>query len=169
MMASTRRRLRLPAVAAAIALAALPAPALAQRPDAELKGITTLGVTVDPLGAAATTCGFNRDAIVKRLAQLLTAAGFTVVPHGSEATYLDVSIDTLHVQPGVCVSRFDTTLYTNTTAQLSYQAQRVTARVSLLHAAGLSGGGASGHAAAVLGDIQDQVEQFASRIRAAGR
>lgn len=144
-------------------------PARAQRPDAELRGITTLGVLVEPLGPAATTCGFSREMLEQGLARTLTQGGLTAVPHKSEDTYLDVRVETLNVQAGVCVSRFDTTVFTTTTARLSYQSQPVPVRVSLLHAAGLSGGGVTGHAANVLRSIQQKVEEFASRIRAASR
>lgn len=150
-------------------LVAVPRPACAQRPDAELKGITTLGVLVDELGPAAAACGFSRDTFEKALSKSLTDAGLKVVPHENATTYLDVRVETLGVQPGVCVSRFDTTLYTNTTATLSYQAQPVMVRVSLLHSAGLAGGGVNGHAANVLRGVQQHVEQFISRIHAANR
>jgi hypothetical protein len=151
------------------ALVATPRPARAQRPDAELRGITVVGVLVEPFGPAATACGFGRDTFERALAKSLADAGFKVVPHQDEDTYLDVRVETLGVQPGVCVSRFDTTLFTNTTARLSYQAQPVTVRASLLHSAGLSGGGVNGHAASVLRDVQQRVEQFMSRIRAASK
>jgi hypothetical protein len=150
-------------------VAAAPRRALAQRPDAELRGLTVVGVLVEPFGPAATACGFNHDTFEKALAKSLADAGFTVVPHADESTYLDVRVDTLGVQPGVCVSRFDTTIFTNTTARLSYQAQPVVVRVSLLHAAGLSGGGVNGHAAGVLRDVQQRLGQFIARIRAASK
>lgn len=154
---------------AAASLVIVPRPASAQRPDAELKGITTVGVLVEELGPAAATCGFSRDPFEKAVAKSLTDAGLKVVPHKNEHTYLDVRVETLSVQPGVCVSRFDTTLYTSTTATLSYQPQPVTVRVSLLHSAGLAGGGVNGHAANVLRGVQQHVEQFISRIHAANR
>jgi hypothetical protein len=144
-------------------------PALAQRPDAELKGITTVGVLVEPLGPAATTCGFSREMLEQALTRMLTAGGLKAVPHKSEDTYIDVRVETLNVQAGVCVSRFDTTVFTTTTARLSYQSQPVPVHVSLLHAAGLSGGGVTGHSANVLRSIQQKVEEFTSRIRAASR
>ena len=87
----------------------------------------------------------------------------------NEDTYVDLRVETLNVQAGVCVSRFDTTVFTTTTARLSYQSQPVPVRVSLLHAAGLSGGGTTGHAATVLRSVQQKVQEFASRIRAASR
>jgi hypothetical protein len=144
-------------------------PALAQRPDAELRGITTVGVLVEPLGPAAVTCGFTGPMLEQSLAKMLADAGLKVVPHKDEATYVDLRVETLNVQPGVCVSRFDTTLFTTTTAKLSYQSQPVPVRVSLLHKAGLSGGGASGHAANVLRMVRQQVDEFTARIKAASR
>jgi hypothetical protein len=103
------------------------------------------------------------------LTRMLTAGGLKEVPHKSEDTYIDVRVETLNVQAGVCVSRFDTTVFTTTTARLSYQSQPVPVHVSLLHAAGLSGGGVTGHSANVLRSIQQKVEEFTSRIRAASR
>ena len=143
--------------------------ARAQRPDAELRGITTVGVLVEPLGQPAATCGFSREMLEQALARALTGGGLKVVPHKNEDTYVDLRVETLNVQAGVCVSRIDTTVITTTPARLSYQSQPVAVRVSLLHAAGLSGGGVTGHAASVLRSIQQKVEEFASRIRAASQ
>jgi len=144
-------------------------PAGAQRPDAELRGITTVGVLVEPLGPAATTCGFNRQMLEQSLARMLADRGLKVVPHKDEDTYVDLRVEALNVQPGVCVSRFDTTVFTTTTARLSYQAQPLPVRVSLLHKAGLSGGGTTGHAANVLRVVEQQVDEFTARIKAANR
>ncbi len=144
-------------------------PARAQRPDAELKGLTTVGVVVEPLGPAAATCGFTREVLEQALAKMLTDGGLKVVPHKSEDTYVDLRVETLNVQAGVCVSRFDTTVFTTTAARLSYQTQPVPVRVSLLHAAGLLGGGSATHAAAVLRAVQQKVEDFTARIRAASK
>ncbi len=159
----------LPPVLALAGLLVMCGSAVAQRPDAELKGITTVGVLVEPLGPAATTCGFNHQALEQSLARMLADRGLKVVPHKDEDTYVDLRVETLNVQPGVCVSRFDTTVFTTTTARLSYQAQLVSVRVSLLHKAGLSGGGTVGHAANVLRTVEQQVDEFAARIKAANR
>jgi hypothetical protein len=51
------------------------APALAQNPDAQLKGITVLGVEVDAGGAQAATCGVSRDAILVAVTKALTDGG----------------------------------------------------------------------------------------------
>ncbi len=166
---STRRRSAILVVLALAGPLLVGGAARAQRPDAALRGITTIGVSVQPLGQAATTCGFGRVMLEQALAKTLADGGLKVVPHKNEDTYLDLRVETLNVQPGVCVSRFDTTVFTTTTARLSYQAQPVAVRVSLLHASGLSGGGATGHAANVLRAIQQKVDEFASRIRAASR
>ena len=69
----------------------------------------------------------------------------------------------------VGVSRVDTTLYTDTTAKLSYQDQPVLLQVSLLHSGGLSGGGMNGHAENVLRSVRQYIERFTSRIRAVGK
>src|SRR5512140_1545703 len=165
----TRRRSSILLLLAWSGLVVFSGPALAQRPDAELKGLTTVGVVVEPLDKAAQACGFSRDTLEQALARTLADGGLKVVPHGNEDTYFDLRVETLNVQAGVCVSRFDTTVFTTTTARLSYQSQPVAVRVSLLHAAGLSGGGTTGHAATVLRSVQQKVQEFASRIRAASR
>lgn len=154
---------------AAVACVAFSRPALAQRPDAELAGITAVGVRVEPLGPAAATCGFTKQALEQSLSKMLAGGGLKVVPGDGEPTYVDLRVETLNVQPGVCVSRFDTTLFTATTARLSYQSQPVPVRVSLLHEAGLSGGGAAAHAASVLRLVGQQVDGFIARIKAASR
>jgi hypothetical protein len=160
---------RVVALMLAAAGIAVTTPLAAQRPDAELVGISTVGVLVEPLGPAAITCGFNRDQLEQSLARTATAGGLKAVARRDEDTYLDLRVETLNVQPGVCVSRFDTTHYATTAARLSHQAQPVPVRVSLLHEAGLSGGGSSTHAATVMRTIQQQVEKIAARVVAANR
>jgi hypothetical protein len=153
----------------ALGIAGLGGVARAQRPDAELRGIAAVGVVVEPLGPAAAACGFTPDLLLQRVVRALAAGGIKAAPRSAEDTYVDLRVETLNVQPGVCVSRYDTTLYTVTSARLSYQAQPVPVTVSLLHQAGLSGGGSATHAATVLRGIEQHLEQFTSRIRAAGR
>jgi hypothetical protein len=144
-------------------------PASAQKPDAELKGITVVGVVVEDMGSQALSCGFSQDTFEKAVSKIFTDAGLKVVRNSDEDTYLYVHVNTLTVPTNVCVSRFDTTLYTHTTAKLSYQDQPVLVQVSLLHSGGLSGGGVNGHAENVLRSVKQAAEQFASRIRAVSK
>jgi hypothetical protein len=143
--------------------------AAAQRPDAELKGITTVGVVVESMGSQALSCGFSPDTFEKAVATILTDGGLKVVRNSDEDTYFYLKVTSLSVPGGVCVSRFDVTLFTHTTTKLAYQDQPVLVQVSLLHAGGLSGGGVPGHADNVLKSVRQTVDQFATRIRAANK
>jgi hypothetical protein len=67
------------------------------------------------------------------------------------------------------VSRFDVTVYTYTTARLSYQPSPVLVQVSLLHKGGISAGGASGHSATVFKNVSDYLDDFIARIKAANK
>jgi hypothetical protein len=164
----TPRHLFVLAVAAASLLAAAP-PAAAQRPDAELKGITVLGLVVEEMGSQALSCGFSPITFEKAVSTILTDAGLKVVRNSDEDTYLYVKVNSLSVPTGICVSRFDVTLYTHTTAKLSYQTEPVLVQVSLLHSGGLSGGTVPGHAENVLKNVRQYVDQFVSRIRAVNK
>jgi hypothetical protein len=144
-------------------------PSSAQRPDAELKGISALGLVVEDMGSQTVSCGFSRETLEKEVAAILTAAGLKVMRNSDEDTYLYVNVRSLAVPTNLCVSRYDVTLYTNTTATLSYQPEPVLVQVSLLHSGGLSGGGVNGHAENVLKSVKQSVDQFVARIVAANK
>jgi len=155
-----------------MAAACLIGPALAasaQKPDAELKGITVVGVVIEDMGSQALSCGFSPVTFENEVSKVLTDGGLKVVRNSDEDTYLYVQVNTLSIQAGVCVTRFDTTLFTHTTAKLSYQDQPALVLVSLLHSGGLSGGGVNGHAENVLKSVKQAAEQFTARIRAASK
>ena len=46
-----------------VLLTFVPAPARAQRPDVELKGITVVGVVIEDLSSQSVACGLNRESI----------------------------------------------------------------------------------------------------------
>jgi hypothetical protein len=144
-------------------------PSSAQKPDAELKGISVVGLVVEEMGPQALSCGFSRETFEKAVATILADAGLKVLRNSDEDTYLYVKVSSLSVPTNVCISRFDVSLFTHTTAKLSYQEQPVLVQVSLLHAGGLSGGGVTGHAENVLKSVRQSVDQFASRIRAVNK
>ena len=169
---SSRLLLRHTAVVLAIAAACLLAaalPASAQKPDAELKGLTAVGLVVEEIGSQALSCGFSRDTIEKAVMPILTAGGLKVLRNADEDTFLYVKVNALSVPSGLCVSRFDVTLYTHTTAKLSYGLEPVLVQVSLISAGGLSGGSVPGHAENVLKSVKQYVDQFVSRIVAANK
>ena len=148
-------------------LISLAAPASAQKPDAELRGITVVGVEVEELGSQATACGLSRDTIQAAMSKVLADNGLKVVRNTDTDTYLYVNVNTVSLPTGLCVSRYDAFLYTHVSARLPYQDQPVLVQVSLLHEGGLAGGGKAGHAENVVRNLKEYVEQFTSRIRAA--
>jgi len=145
------------------------AEAFNQQPDAELKGLTNLGIVVEDLGAQAAACGLNQSTIETALTKQLTDAGFKVRRNSDEDTYLYVNVISSSLSNGLCVSRYDAFLYTHTTAKLSYQETPVLVQVSLLHKGGIAGGASANHGAAVLRGLQEYVAQFATRIRDANK
>ena len=142
-------------------------PALAQKPDAELKGITVLGVVVEELGSQAVGCGLNQAAIEQTVTKVLTDGGLKVVRNTDEDTYFYVNVNSVSAPGGLCVTRYDVALNTHTMAKLSYQTEPVLVEVSLLHAGGLAGGSAPGHAESVIKNVRQYAEQFLARMKAA--
>jgi hypothetical protein len=80
-----------------------------------------------------------------------------------------VNVITTSLSTGFCVSRYDTFLYTHTTARLSYQDTPVLVQVSLLHKGGMAGGAPAAHAEGVLRGVKQYVDQVATRIRDANK
>jgi hypothetical protein len=109
--------------------------------------------------------GTLEAAVSKRLSD----EGFKVLRNSDEDTYVYVAVITTSLSNGLCVSRYDAFLYTHTTARLSYQDTSVLVQVSLLHNGGLTGGTSAVHADGVLRGVQEYVDQFSARIRAAGK
>jgi hypothetical protein len=162
-------RLLVTVALAAVSLLGAALPSSAQAPDTELKGISALGLVVEEMGSQTLSCGFSRETFEKTVWTILTNAGLKVRRDSDEDTYLYVKVNSLGVPANLCVSRFDVTLFTQTTAKLPYQPQPVLVQVSLLHSGGLSGGGVAGHADNVLKSVKQIVDQFVLRIRAANK
>ena len=145
------------------------AEAFDQRPGAELKGLTALGVLVEELSAQAVACGLNRDAIESALSKPLTAAGFLVRRNSDEDTYVYVNIMTSTLTGGTCLSRYDAFLYTHATAKLSYRDQPVLVQVSLMHRGGIGTSAPSAHGAAVSRGLAGYIDLFITQIRDANK
>jgi hypothetical protein len=159
-----------PSPAGAPAHPATPTPAGTDtRPGAELRGLTAIGVLVEDLGPQAQSCGLNHDALESALVKRLTDAGFTVHRNSDEDTYLYVNIQTSTLAGGVCVSRYDTFLYTHATATLSYREQPVLAQVSLIHRGGIGSSVPSGHASAVTHALENYIDLMVTQIRDANK
>jgi hypothetical protein len=144
-------------------------PTFAQQPGAEFKGLTKLGVVVEELSPQATACGLSQHTIETAVSKSMSDAGFKVLTNSDEDTYVYVNIMTTNLASGLCVSRYDASLETHTTAKLSYQDTPVLVEVSLLHKGGIAGGAPAAHAEAVLRGVKQYVDQFATRIRDANK
>jgi len=144
-------------------------PAGVPRPGAEFRGLTTLGVVVEDLSPQAAACGLTRAPIEAAVSKILSDAGFKVVRDSDEDTYIYVHIMTTNASAALCVSRYDTFLYTHTTATLPYQSTPVLVQVSLLHEGGISGGAPGAHADTVVRNVKQHVDTFVARIRTANR
>jgi hypothetical protein len=140
-----------------------------QRPDAQLRGLTKLGVVVEGLSAQAVTCGLRQDTIESAVAKQLSAAGFKVTLNTDDDTYLYVNVMTATLANGLCVSRYDAYLYTHTTARLEYHETPVLVDVSLLHKGSIAAGSAAANSESVMRGLQDIVGQFTNRIRDANK
>ena len=157
------------ATAPAAASNAAPPEPFNQQPDAELKGLTRLGIVIEGLGAQAASCGLTQSALDAAVAGKLKNAGFTVLKNTEEDSYVYVNVITGSLSTGSCVSRFDVTVYTHTTARLSYQPSPVLVQVSLLHRGGISAGATAAHAAAVVKGVSEYLDEFIARIKAANK
>jgi len=152
----------------AVPAAAAPAD-LDQRPGAELKGLSSLGVVVEDLGAEAVACGLQQSAIEAAAVKSLSSAGLKVVQNTDEDTYLYVHVITAASQTGTCFSRYDAYIYSNTAAKLSYGSRPALVQVSLLHKGGMATSATRGHGEAVTRAIAQYVDQFAAQIRNANK
>lgn len=141
----------------------------AMKPDMELKGLTKLGVVVEGLDSQAAACGLKQEAIEAAMAKSLTDVGLKVSRNGDEDTYLYVNIMTASMATGFCVSRYDATVYTHTTAKLTYGAAPVLVEVSLLRKGGVTGGSTSQHGPAVSAALKQYADGFAKRIADANK
>ncbi len=137
--------------------------------DAGLKGLRSLGVVVEDLSQQSITCGLNQASIESAVSKRFTDAGFQVLRNSDEDTYLYVRIVTTTGTGGLCVSRYDVYLYSNTMATLPYQSSPTLVEVELLHEGGIAGGRVGAHADNVVGPVNKAADDFVARIRAAGK
>jgi hypothetical protein len=138
-------------------------------PDAPLAGLTRVGMVVEELRPQAAACGLSQAPLEAIVAKAFTDAGIKVLKDSDEDTYVYVDIGTTSVSAGFCVSRYDVYLFTNTMATLTHQSAPVLVQVQLLHQGGLSGGAPAAHGEAVRKNVKQAVDDFASRIKAAGK
>jgi len=143
--------------------------AIDQRPDASLKGLTRLGVVVEGIGADAAKCGLKQEALETAVTKRLMDAGLRIIRDSDDDTYLYVNINTVTASTALCVSRYDVTLYSHATAQLTHTTAPVLLQVELLHKGGLAGGGPGVHADGVLKSVLEYVDQLSTRVRDANK
>lgn len=140
-----------------------------QRPGAELKGLTNLGLLVEDLSAQAVACGLSRDTIERALSKRLSDGGLAVRHNSDDDTYVYVNIMTTSVSNGLCVSRYDAFLYTHATAKLSYRDQPVLVQVSLMHRGGVGSSAPTAHGGAVVRGLENYIDLFVTQIHDANR
>jgi hypothetical protein len=140
-----------------------------QRPDAALKGLTRLGLVFEDLSGDAVTCGLNQEALETTVSKHMSDAGFRVVRNSDDDTYLYVNINTAKLSTGLCVSRYDVTIYSHAAAKLPHTTSPVLLQVELLHNGGIAGGAPAAHADGVTKSLLEYVDQFSTRIRNAGK
>ncbi len=143
--------------------------AVNSQPDAEFKGISTIGLVIEDLSPQSTRCGLVQTVLDGQVLKHLTDAGLHVRRNSDDDTYVYVNIKTATVGDGVCVSRYDVYLTTHTTAKLSYQPSPVLVDVSLFHKGSLAGGSPGAQAESVQSGVLTYVDQITARIRGANK
>ena len=98
-----------------------------QRPDAELMGLTALGLVVEGLGREAAHCGIKPNVVESTVSKILSDAGLKVSRSSDEDTYLYVHVVTTAMTTGFCFSRYDATVYSYATTKMSYGSRPVLA------------------------------------------
>ena len=147
----------------------LAAAAVDQRPDAPLKGLARLGLVVEGFGADAAKCGLQADAFESAVSKRLTDAGLRVTRDTDDETYLYVNVNAVTASAGLCVTRYDVTLYSHAAARLAHTSAPVELQVELLHKGGLAGGGPAQNGDTVTKNVLEYVDQVTTRIKNANK
>jgi len=144
-------------------------PAVMPRAGSEFAGLTRLGIVVEELGTQALGCGLTVSALESAASKPFMDAGLRVARNSDEDTYVHVTVMTSTLPSGMCISRYDWSIYSTTEATLSYQRTPLLAQVVLAHKGGLSGSLPATHAADVMKSMSDGLAQVATIIRNANR
>jgi hypothetical protein len=158
-----------PGGTAAAPPAGTPPKPVVPRAGSEFAGLARLGLVVEELGSQATGCGLTRDALERSVAKHFTDVGLRIVRDADEDTYVYVNIMTSTLSSGMCISRWDWSIYSTTEATLSYQRSPLLAQVMLAHKGGLAGSMPATHAADVMRGMDDGFDQIAAIIRDANK
>jgi hypothetical protein len=95
---------------------------------------------IEGLDADAAKCGLKPDCVESAVSKRLTDAGFRVLRDTDDETYLYVNVNAVTASAGLCVTRYDVTLYSHAAAPLAHTSAPVELQVELLHKGGLAGG-----------------------------
>ena len=139
------------------------------RAGSEFTGLVRLGLVVEELGTQAVGCGLTRDALERSVSKHFTDVGLKIVRDSDEDTYVYVNVMTSTLSTGMCISRYDWSIYSTTEATLSYQRSPLLAQVLLAHKGGLTGSLPGTHAADLIRGMDDGFNQIAAIIRDANK
>lgn len=139
------------------------------RAGSEFAGLTRLGVVVEEPSSQAVNCGITRQALEAAVSKPFAGIGVRVSANADEDTYVHVSVMTSVMPTGMCISRYDWSIYSMTDATLSYQRSPVLAQVLLARKGGLTGSLPATHGADVVRGLDDGLTQIATIIRDANR
>jgi len=144
-------------------------PAAVPRAGSEFTGLTRIGIVVEDLGQLAIGCGLTRDGLEAAASKPFTDAGLKVARNSDEDTYVHVTVMTSTLPNGMCISRYDWSIYAMTDATLSYQNRPLLVQVLLAHKGGLTGSMPAAHPADITRGLTDGLTQIAGIIRDANR
>jgi len=160
----------LPADVAGRAMSPGPAPPAAPRPavpraGSEFTGLARLGIVVEEPATQAVNCGVTREALEAAVAKHFTAIGLRVSTNSDEDSYVHVTVMTSTMPNGMCISRYDWSIYSMTEAALSHQRSPILAQVLLAHRGGLTGSLPATHGTDIIRGMDDGLAQIAAIIR----
>jgi hypothetical protein len=144
-------------------------PVAVPRAGSEFTGLTRIGIVVEEPGQLAIGCGLSRTALEAAASKPFTDAGLRVSRNSDEDTYVHVTVMTSTLPNGMCISRYDWSIYAMTDATLSYQNRPLLVQVLLAHKGGLTGSMPAAHPADVTRGLTDGLTQIAGIIRDANR
>lgn len=144
-------------------------PAVMPRAGSEFRGLARLGVMIEELSAQATSCGLTAQALQDAVSKPFTDAGIRIARNADEDTYIHLTLMTSTLPNGMCITRWDWSIYSTTDATLSYQRTPMLAQVVLAHKGGLSGSLPATHAADLTRSMADGLAQMAGIIRDANK
>lgn len=141
----------------------------APRPASEFTGLTRLGVVVEEPSLQAVNCGVTRALLEQAVSKPFTEIGLKVSTNSDEDTYVHVTVMTSTMPNGMCISRYDWSIYSMTEATLSHQRTPVLAQVLLAHKGGLTGSLPATHGADIVRGMDEGLSQVAVLIRDANQ